>query len=79
MFSLFQLRQASLKNDNNDNFRIMVERLYSKDNLGVYYSAKVKVATAIETAFGLEDDVLSLASPTFFSQAIVFQRKMHKQ
>ena len=52
----------------------MVERLYSNDNLGVYYSAKEKVATAIETAFGLEDDVLSLASPTFFSQAIVFQR-----
>ena len=53
----------------------MVERLYSKDNLGVYYSAKEKVATAIETAFGLEDDVLSLASPTFFSQAIAYQRK----
>jgi len=66
--SLFQLREASVKNDNNDNFRIMVERLYSKDNLGVYYSAKTKVATAIETAFGLEDDVLSLAAPTFFSQ-----------
>lgn len=66
------MREASVKNDNNDNFRIMVERLYSKDNLGVYYSAKTKVATAIETAFGLEDDVLSLAAPTFFSQAIAF-------
>ena len=53
----------------------MVERLYSRDNLGVYNSAKEKVKQAIENAFGLESGVLSLASPTFFSQEFALNNR----
>ena len=45
-----------------------IKSIYSEENLSVYYSAKEKVKMAIATAFGLDEDLLHLTQPTFFSR-----------
>jgi len=65
--SLFQLRKNALESGDIATSSA-IESVYSDDNLATYYSAKEKVKVAIAAAFGINEELLHLTQPTFFSR-----------
>ena len=65
--SLFKIRENAQSSGDADSVA-KIESIYSEENLSTYYAAKEKVKMAIATAFELDEELLGLASPTFFSR-----------